>query len=108
MNNYLKNETKLDDLFVCYHDDHDNCECRKPKPGLILEATKKWNIDLKKSFMIGDRRKDIEAGKSAGCKTIFIDYNYKEIQPNGYDYSTDSLTKAVVLIKNFKDDMINK
>ena len=49
MNNYLKEEIQLDDIFVCYHDDIDNCECRKPKPGLILAASKKWNINLEKS-----------------------------------------------------------
>ena len=68
-------------MFVCYHDDHDNCVCRKPKPGLLLEAVKKWDIDLKKSYMIGDRWKDVEAGRSAGCKTIFIDCNYGETKP---------------------------
>ena len=55
MNDYLNKELKLDDIFVCFHDDIDKCECRKPKPGLILEAAKKWNINLKKSYMIGDR-----------------------------------------------------
>ena len=86
MNNYLKEEVKLDDIFVCYHDDNDNCKCRKPKPGLILEASKKWNINLKKSYMIGDRWKDIEAGRNAGCKTIFIDYNYKEPKPQNPNF----------------------
>ena len=58
MNNYLKDEIQLDVFFVCYHDDrddHDNCKCRKPKPGLLLEDSKKWNINLKKSYIIGDR-----------------------------------------------------
>ena len=54
------------------HDKVDNCNCRKPKPGMLKK--KLWNIDLKK--VIRDRNKDIEAGNSAGCTTIFIDYNY--------------------------------
>ena len=58
MNNHLKKEIKLDDIFVCYHDDQDNCKCRKPKPGLLMEASKKWNVDLTKSYMIGDRWKN--------------------------------------------------
>jgi len=62
MNNFLKKEIELDDIFVCYHDDKDNCNCRKPKPGLLLEASKKWNVDFKKSFMIGDRWRDIQVG----------------------------------------------
>ena len=99
MNSFLKKEIELDDIFVCYHDDHDNCNCRKPKPGLLLEASKKWNIDLKKSYMIGDRWRDIGAGKSVGCKTIFIDYDYKETKPINPDFTTDSLLNAVHLIE---------
>ena len=76
MNNFLKSEIKLDDIYVCYHDDYDNCECRKPKPGLLLSAKKKWNINLNESYMIGDRWKDVQAGINAGCKTIFINKNY--------------------------------
>ncbi len=101
MNNYLKDEIKLDDIFVCYHDDRDKCKCRKPKPGLLLDASKKWDINLKKSYMIGDRWRDIEAGKSVGCKTIFIDYDYKEAKPKNPDFTTDSLLNAVHLIEKF-------
>ena len=100
MNNYLKDELKLDDIFVCYHDDHDNCKCRKPKSGLLLDAGKKWDINLKKSYMIGDRSKDIEAGKCAGCKTIFIDCNYKEAKPKNTNFTTDSLLNSVHIIEN--------
>ena len=103
MNNYLKKELKLDDIFVCYHDDHDNCKCRKPKPGLLLEAAMKWNVDLKKSYMVGDRWKDVDAGKCAGCKTIFIDYSYKETKPKEPDFTTDSLLGAVHIIEKFKN-----
>ena len=103
MNNYLKNEIKLDDIFVCYHDDHDNCKCRKPKPGLLLEASKKWDIDLNKSYMIGDRWKDIEAGKSAGCKIIFIDCNYKETKTKNPNFTIDSLLYSVHIIEKLQD-----
>ena len=103
MNDYLKSEIRLNDIFVCYHDDHDNCKCRKPKPGLLLDASKKWNIDLKKSYLIGDRNKDIEAGKKAGCKTIFIDYDYSEAKPSNPDFTTDSLFNAVCLIEKNQD-----
>ena len=103
MNNYLKDEIKLDDVFVCYHDDDDNCKCRKPKPGLLLAACKKWNIDLKRSYMIGDRWKDIEAGRSVGCKTILIDYNYKETKPKNPNFTTDSLLNSVYIIEKIQD-----
>jgi len=63
----------FDDIFICFHGRDDGCECKKPKPGMLLAAAKKWQIDLKSSFMIGDERSDIEAGKAAGCKTILIE-----------------------------------
>ena len=99
MNNFLKKKIELDDIFVCYHDDHDNCNCRKPKPGLLLQARKKWNVDFKKSFIVGDRWRDIQAGKKVGCKTIFLDYKYKDIKPKNPDYVTDTLLNATYIIE---------
>ena len=105
MNNFLKKEIELDDIFVCYHDDKDNCNCRKPKPGLLLEASKKWNVDFKKSFMIGDRWRDIQAGVKVGCKTIFLNYNYKkDAKPKNPDFVTDSLLNAVDVIEKFSNE----
>ena len=99
MNNFIKKKIKLDDVFVCYHDDKHNCNCRKPKPGLLLDGSRKWNINLKESYMIGDRWKDISAGVSAGCKTIFINNKYKELTPQNPNYVTDSLIKAAQFIE---------
>ena len=95
MNSYIKKKIKLDDMFVCYHDNEHNCSCRKPKPGLLVKASKKWKIDLNKSFMIGDRWKDILAGKKVGCKTIFINNNYKNDKKVKADFTFKSLLKAV-------------
>jgi D-sedoheptulose 7-phosphate isomerase len=81
MHQVLSARLPLDDIFVCYHTDKDNCDCRKPMPGMLLAAAKKHNIDLAASFMVGDRWRDIEAGYNAGCKTIFIDYGYSERPP---------------------------
>jgi D-sedoheptulose 7-phosphate isomerase len=77
----LASSLPIDDIFVCYHDDADDCACRKPRPGLLLEAQRKHNIDLSRSFFIGDRWRDIDAGHAAGCKTILIDYGYSERKP---------------------------
>jgi D-sedoheptulose 7-phosphate isomerase len=77
----LASALPIDDIFVCYHDDSDDCACRKPNPGLLLEAQRKHNIDLSRSFVVGDRWRDIDAGHSAGCKTVLIDYGYKERKP---------------------------
>lgn len=63
---------KLDGIYYCFHKSEDNCECRKPKPGMLLKAAKDFDIDLKKSWIIGDTLSDIQAGKSAGCRTVLI------------------------------------
>jgi D-sedoheptulose 7-phosphate isomerase len=81
MHRKLATSLPVDDIFVCYHDDADHCACRKPKPGLLLEAQRKHNIDLARSFFVGDRWRDIDAGHAAGCKTILIDYGYCERKP---------------------------
>ncbi|MEO8048984.1 MAG: HAD family hydrolase [Acidobacteriota bacterium] len=77
----LREALPLDDFFVCPHDDSDECDCRKPLPGLLLRAAEKHDIDMPRSFMIGDRWRDIEAGASAKCTTVWIDYGYREKRP---------------------------
>jgi D-glycero-D-manno-heptose 1,7-bisphosphate phosphatase len=76
----LMQQLALDEIITCYHDG-DACECRKPKPGALLEAAQRYGLDLRQSYMIGDRWKDIEAGQRAGCTCLFIDYGYRERQP---------------------------
>lgn len=78
MHALIREKFPIDDIYVCPHDDSDNCSCRKPKPGMLLYASKKWNIDLSSSYLIGDTWKDVEAGKLAGCKTILIDMPYNQ------------------------------
>ena len=73
MNQALASALPLDGVFVCYHSDHDACHCRKPQPGLFVQAAVDWEIDLARSFVIGDRWRDIDAGYNAGCTTILID-----------------------------------
>jgi D-glycero-D-manno-heptose 1,7-bisphosphate phosphatase len=94
INAALLAELPLDDIKVCYHDDQDNCFCRKPLPGLLKEAAKEWQIDLAASFMVGDRGKDIESELNAGCKTILIDRAYREPLSCKPDHRVDSLAAA--------------
>jgi len=68
-----ENKITLKGFYYCPHSNEGDCECRKPKPGLILKAAYDFQIDLSKSWMIGDILNDVEAGKSAGCNTILID-----------------------------------
>jgi D-sedoheptulose 7-phosphate isomerase len=85
----------LDDILVCCHTDDDRCDCRKPLPGMLIEAAKKHNIDLASSFMVGDRWRDIDAGYNAGCRTILIDYGYSERSPEHLpDLRVGSLAEA--------------
>src|SRR6266480_5875932 len=88
----------VDDIKVCFHVDQDGCACRKPRPGMLLEAAKEWSIDLGHSFMVGDRWRDVSAGKAAGCKTIFVDHGYAEKQIDSPDFTVISLVEAVKII----------
>lgn len=77
----LASSLPLDGILVCYHSDEDHCRCRKPQPGLLVEAAQARGLDLSASFIVGDRWRDVEAGHNAGCTTIFIDYGYQEKSP---------------------------
>jgi D-glycero-D-manno-heptose 1,7-bisphosphate phosphatase len=77
----LRSTLPIDDFFICYHDDRDACSCRKPKPGLLLQAARKYGLELKSSYLIGDRWRDIDAGHAAGCATVWIDRAYAEKGP---------------------------
>jgi len=86
----------IDDFLVCWHNDPDACACRKPKPGLLLEAAGRYGIDLGRSFLIGDRWRDIDAGAAAGCRTALIDRHYRERAPQQPpDFRGTSLKEAV-------------
>ena len=68
----------LDAILACPHDDADACDCRKPKPGMLLEAAERFGLDLAASFTVGDRWRDLEAGRSAGTAVVFVDRGYAE------------------------------
>ncbi len=96
INRELSSLLPLDDVLVCYHADEDNCACRKPKPGLLLEAANRHGIDLAHSFMVGDRWRDVEAGHNAGCRTVLLDSGYDERAPrDAPDARVKSLREAV-------------
>lgn len=98
-----KHKIKIEKTYYCPHKPEDNCDCRKPKTKFLKEAEKEFNIDLKKSFVIGDRKSDFEMGRNAGCKTIHVltgnginDKN--EVSP---DYlAKDLLDAAKWILKN--------
>lgn len=101
----------IDKIYYCHHYPRGknskyvkNCRCRKPKPGMLLKAAKRFNIDLSRSFMVGDRASDIKAGFLAGTKTILfdpgnlqVDYLLKEqVTP---DYKIKNLKKIIQIIQ---------
>lgn len=98
MHRALAGRMMLDDILVCPHIDADQCACRKPKAGLLHEAARRHNIDLKTSFMVGDRWRDVEAGRAAGCMTIFVDRGYRETLRGPADHMVADVGEAASVI----------
>lgn len=92
---------RFDKIYYCPHHDADNCDCRKPKPGMLLKAAKELNVDLSQSYVIGDSDKDVNAGKAAGCKTIFLknSYNAGELARCSPDFIVTDLKEIKALIQ---------
>jgi D-glycero-D-manno-heptose 1,7-bisphosphate phosphatase len=94
MNGHIQKTLSIDAVEVCLHDDADGCDCRKPKPGMLLRAAARDGIDLRQSFMVGDRWRDIEAGRAAGCRTILIGDGYAEGLRGAPDHVAVNLSDA--------------
>jgi D-glycero-D-manno-heptose 1,7-bisphosphate phosphatase len=91
----ISRDLPLDAFCTCWHDDPDHCSCRKPKPGLLQQAAATWGIDLARSFLVGDRWRDIDAGAAAGCRTVLIEHHYRERPPDHEpDHRAATLTDA--------------
>lgn len=67
-----KNHVKIDDIFFCPHHPNAHCSCRKPRPGMLYKAARKFNLDLKRCVIVGDKPSDIEWGRKAGAKTVLV------------------------------------
>jgi D-glycero-D-manno-heptose 1,7-bisphosphate phosphatase len=98
MHRKLRDAVPIDAIEVCYHTNADNCDCRKPKPGMLLRAADRLGLDCRRSVMVGDRWIDMEAGKAAGCKNIFIDLNYRDRRPEQPDFVVSSFNQATDVI----------
>jgi D-glycero-D-manno-heptose 1,7-bisphosphate phosphatase len=84
--------------YMCPHNPEDNCACRKPKPTMILQAAKDYEIDLAQSWMIGDRESDIMAGVNAGTKTILVQTGNVPVVSSQTTYTARSILEAVQYI----------
>jgi len=90
----------------CPHTDEANCMCRKPRPGMLLKAAAKWGLDLRRSYLIGDSARDIEAGKAAGCTTFWVQshctdertQNQRDKMITVPDYEVEDLVEAAGII----------
>ena len=95
LNRALAERLPVDDIVVCPHDDADRCSCRKPLPGMLVDAASRLGVDLAASFMVGDRWRDVEAGRRAGCRTVFLRRGYSEPVPEAPDATAPDLPAAV-------------
>jgi D-glycero-D-manno-heptose 1,7-bisphosphate phosphatase len=90
----------IDRVEVCYHPGQgaSDCDCRKPKPGMLLSAARELGIDLGQSWMVGDRWRDVDCGHAAGCRTVFIDCGYSEELRQKPHFSAGNLAEAADII----------
>jgi D-glycero-D-manno-heptose 1,7-bisphosphate phosphatase len=98
MHDIIRSTLDIDDIKACFHTNADGCACRKPKPGMILDAAAERAIDLPASFVVGDRWSDVAAGREAGCSTIFVDYGYEPDTPGKADSVVSSFAEAARVI----------
>jgi len=96
MHRHLKEQLEIEDVFVCAHASNEGCACHKPRPGMIHQAASRWGIDLKRSFLVGDRWRDIDAGRAVGCYTVLIERAYS--QSSSADARVGTLAEAVEVI----------
>jgi D-glycero-D-manno-heptose 1,7-bisphosphate phosphatase len=88
----------IERVYVCLHDDSDECACRKPKPGMLLRARADYELDLARCWVVGDRWRDIDAGRAAGCQTVLVRHNYRERAAKA-DYEIDRIPQLLELIR---------
>jgi D-glycero-D-manno-heptose 1,7-bisphosphate phosphatase len=98
MHAHLSHQIVLDAVYVCYHDTPDQCDCRKPRAGMLFQAAAAHQIELSQSFMIGDRWSDIVAGATAGCTTLLLDQPYSQCERCNPDYCVADLWEAATVI----------
>lgn len=102
MNQRLRSLVPLDEVCMCPHDDSDACACRKPYPGMLLDAAERLNLDLTRSVSVGDRWRDIEAARRAGVRAIYVECRYDEPTPAGAHVTVANLPEAAAWIQRQK------
>lgn len=98
INAHLMARLPIDEVLTCYHTDADNCRCRKPKTGLLEQGSQSQAIEAGRSFMVGDRWRDVAAGSAFGCATILVGSGYGENFPVAPDHRAADLPEAAKII----------
>lgn len=98
IHNHILATLPVERIYTCYHDDEDHCLCRKPGHGLLLQAQQDFNINLKQSYLVGDRWRDIDAGHAAGCTTIYLNYFYNENLRHQPHFQIERLIECLAVI----------
>jgi D-glycero-D-manno-heptose 1,7-bisphosphate phosphatase len=96
MHEALRRQFPLDDIYLCPHDEIDRCPCRKPMPGLLMEAAFKWHLDLDHSFVLSDKWQDAEAARTAGCTSLLLRSPW--VGPGHHDFVMPDLEAMVTKI----------
>jgi len=94
----IMGELPFQKIYTCYHDGIEQCVCRKPQPGMVLQAASEYGLDIACCWLVGDRWKDIDAGNAAGCKTVFLDYGYDENLKSNPDHIITDVRELPSLI----------
>lgn len=92
---------EIDRIQVCYHAGErfgEACNCRKPKPGMLIRAAGDLGIDLSSSYLIGDRWRDVDCARAAGCRSVFIDHGYDESLRAAPDFTVTSFAQAADVV----------
>jgi D-glycero-D-manno-heptose 1,7-bisphosphate phosphatase len=95
----IERELPIARVYACFHDQADGCGCRKPKPGMLLQGGAEFGVDLSRSFMVGDRPTDIEAGRAAGCRTIYLRHAGDAEPAPAADHEIRTLRELLDLIR---------
>jgi D-glycero-D-manno-heptose 1,7-bisphosphate phosphatase len=102
MHLHLKKHVAVLEVVTCYHDNEDACACRKPRPGMLVAAAQRWDLDLSRSVMVGDRWSDVVAGQAAGCTTVLVRTPQSAAERCEPDHCvTDLFEAAAWILKTF-------
>lgn len=101
INERIRTTLPVLDVLTCFHDDADGCACRKPRPGLLHEAARRWGLDLARSFLVGDRWSDVAAGQAAGCRALLVETPYSGRPRCTPDHCVQDLAQAAEWIIAF-------